>query len=248
MSRKRIILCLDQPIDRDPVAKFVSRYFDNNHRIVRLNITAEKPYAKKLASVNNAQAGHSIANLPGHFACSVNEYVELDTIFKQICREARFSDLLIIGEAYYHWLCRWNECQEESAEKFIFPHCPKLIVPLQEESIDQIIIVDDGHPETHYQIKYLSCMFSELCTSIPTVLLTFQDDRNDMSVKEEKLWIDYLKIHFAELAVHRIEQRSNDILMFTNEFSGNVLLMGSWAASTALTNALSPLGQFRLTY
>ncbi|MGB3779491.1 MAG: hypothetical protein WA960_14115 [Tunicatimonas sp.] len=100
---------------------------------------------------------------------------------------------------------------------------PTLVVPQGEEQVDQIILVDDGELVTYQQIKYLACLFSELCATTPTTLLIAQEQHGYVSAQDGNLWINYLKLHFAQLAVHRVVENSMHTLPTALDYTKNAL-------------------------
>ncbi|MEM6844259.1 MAG: hypothetical protein AAF632_18725 [Bacteroidota bacterium] len=247
MSRKRILLCLSEPIGDDSVARFVTRYFHDDHRLIPVYLPAKKLVAEELLEVEGVPANHfRHSNGKSLNGSSESYWATCEAAYNKIYSEARFSDLLIIKEKDYHRF--FHEKNDQSVLSLLASPipCPKLIVPSQEESIEQIILIDDGRPATHNQIKCLCCMFAELCLTIPTVLLITQGKNNYLSSQEQRLWIDYLKVHFAHLAVHRFEEQMVATLMFAFDISRNALLMGPYENSATLLDALAPLNQFRL--
>lgn len=71
-----------------------------------------------------------------------------------------------------------------------------------EERVEQVILVDDGEPTTYQQIKYMACLLPKLCLATPITLPLARHHHGYVLAQEEKLWINYLKLHFAHLAVH----------------------------------------------
>ena len=247
MSRKRIVLCLSQSIGSDSVARFVTRYFNNDHRLIPVYLPAEKLVAEELLEIGDIQTSRFAHSNGKSLNGSAESYsTTSEAIYDKIYREARFSDLLVVNEDDYHRFFHERNDQAKHGSLASSIPCPKLIIPPQEESIEQIILIDDGMPNTHAQIKYLCCLFAELCLTIPTILLITQGKNNYLSSQEQRLWIDYLKVHFAHLAVHRFEEQMVDTLMFAFDTSRNALLMGSYENSTILRDALASLRQFRL--
>jgi hypothetical protein len=163
-----------------------------------------------------------------------------EATLKDIHREAQFSDLLLIQNTIYPLLDRPSSFLPQLV-------CPVLVAPQGEERINQIILVDDGKPDTYQQVKYLACLFSELCFTTPTTLLIAQAQQGYVSAQNEKLWIHYLRLHFGHLAVHRVVERSAHTLSTALDYTKNALTIRPTSPLPfRLDDVLTPLKRFEL--
>ena len=93
----------------------------------------------------------------------------------------------------------------------------------------------------------MACLLPKLCLATPTTLFIARHHDGYVSAQEEKLWIEYLKLHFAHLAVHRVDQQSAHMLPIMVDYTKNALLISPTPTSpTPLHQVLAPLKRFRL--
>ncbi len=229
--------------DVAPLLRLATHYFgDADHRLISLKLKQEVP-AEGYATIVTAQ--RRARSTETHLPIGMKLSREYDATAKDIQREAQFSDLLLIEETTYHLLGGGY-----TTKKLLPPlplACPVFIVPEGEEHVEQIVLVDDGDPITYQRIKYLACLFSELCSVTPTTLLIARSRNEYALTRDEKLWINYLKLHFAHLAVHRIEERSAHTLPAMLDYTKNALIVPpSCPFPSRLSQVLTPLTQFKL--
>ena len=244
MDRKRILLCRNQVGNPDSLLGLISHYFSSADNIfVNLQLKQDQ-LVSEAASANPIAGGtkghHSAVKHPPRPRRFYRGY---EASVRDIQREARFSDFLVVQDADYQTL---YTNFETTAYPF-FLSCPVLVAPAGEERVEQIILVDDGRPLTYQQIKYTACLFPKVCLATPTTLLIAHPPNKLASVQEEKLWVEYLKLHFAHLAVHRVDHRSSRILPTMVDYAKNALIIcPTDALSAPLHKVLAPLKQFRL--
>ncbi|MGB3781165.1 MAG: hypothetical protein WA960_22560 [Tunicatimonas sp.] len=219
MSRKRILLCPGERNDASPLLRLSTRCFgEAEHRLVRLKrkLTIPSDESPTLTATQR-HTRVSVTRLPARRKLS-RAY---EATLKDIRREAQFSDLLLIEDTIYPLL----DDRPQSDPSLFLPQlvCPVLVVPQGEEHIDQIILVDDGKPASYQRIKYLACLFSELCSTTPTTLLIVQAQQEYVSAQDEKLWVHYLKLHFTHLAVHRVVEKSVHTLPTALDYTKSAL-------------------------
>ena len=241
MCRKRILLC---PGNRSDVASLLRLatycFSEAEHRLVSLKLKPAVPLKEHTTmTTSRSPMQSSMAPQPDRKRW-LREY---QATLKDLRREAQFSDLLLVEDTTYPLLY-------DGAEKSTLSlslACPVFIAPQGEEQVEQIILVDDGEPTTYQHIKYLACLFSVLCSLTPTTLLITRDQEGYVSTQDEKLWINYLKLHFAQLAVHRVEEKSIHTLSTTVDFTKNALIIHpACPVPSRLHEVLAPLTQFKL--
>ena len=248
MNRKRILLCRNQADNFDTLLGLISYYFNSADNIfVNLQLKQDRLLSEAgSSSVVVSNSEKRIRPATGRLPRSRRSLRGYEATVKDLLREARFSDVLVMEETYYQQLC--DECGAKKSVNPLLLSCPVLVAPVGEERVEQIILVDDGEPTTYQQIKYMACLLPKLCLATPTTLL-LAHHHNDgyVSAQEEKLWINYLKLHFAHLAVHRVDQQSAHMLPIMVDYTKNALLISPTpTSSTSLHQALAPLKRFHL--
>lgn len=247
MNRKRILLCQHQAEGFEPLLGLVSRYFNSAESIfVNLQLKQDRLAAEVVSSpaVINAPK-KPVRSTKSHLPRAKKPFRSHEATFREVLRETRFSDVLVIEDAAYQLFCDEYRTRRSGHPSLL--SCPILVAPAGEECVEQIILVDDGKPATYRQIKYMACLLPTLCLATPTTLFIARHQDEHVAAQEEKLWIEYLKLHFAHLAVHRIDHRSAHILPIMVDYTKNALLISSArSSSTPLGRALAPLKQFNL--
>ncbi len=245
MNRKRILLCRNQADGLDSLLGLTTYYFSSADNIfVNLQMKQDRFVSEVAAS------GTIIARTKKRVHSAVKQtskprrrYRGYEATLRDIQREAQFSDVLVMQDTDYQLLC-------ENTESVAYPlllSCPVLVAPAGEDRVDQVILVDDGEPTTYQQIKHMTCLLPKLCLATPTTLLITHPRSRHASAQEEKLWIEYLKLHFAHLAVQRLDHHLTQMLPFMVDYTKNALVICPIGLlSTPLSEVLAPLKQFQL--
>ena len=243
MSRKKILLCTDQTGGVASLRQLTRYCFgESNHRLVSLRVKSKALPKGSRRMTLPLPHPHSTSTrlLPKR-----KTFREYEATLKDIRREAQFSDLLLIEDTAYQFLFVQNESYPSSSSPRLA--CPIFVVPDSAERIEQIMLIDDGEPATYQRIKYLAYLFSSLCSTTPTTLLMAREQEGYVAARDEKLWINYLKLHFAHLAVHRVEERFFHTLPTMVDYTkGALTVLPASPLPPQLSNVLAPLTQFRL--
>jgi len=247
MNRKRILLCQNQAEGIDALLSLTSYYFNSSNNILvqlrpksssvlseEVSATGVMPPAKKRTRSATSRSSKIKSAIRGY-----------EATLKDIQREARFSDVLLIEQTNYQQLCEEHDIKRLARSPLF--SCPTLVVPAGEERVDHVILVDDGKPSTYRKIKQAACFLPKLCLATPTTLLIARSSGSYVPAQEEKLWIEYLKLHFAHLAVYRVDQQSMHVLPAMVDYKKNALLISPADVPAApLYQALAPITQFKL--
>jgi hypothetical protein len=245
MNRKRILLCQNQADGFNSLLGLISYYFGAADTVfVNLPLKQDR-FLSEVGSLSAVVSTPEkrIRSATDRLPRSRRSHRGYEATVKDLLREARFSDVLVMEDAYYQQLC-----DHTTASGFpLYVSCPILVAPAGEERVEQIILVDDGAPTTYQQIKYMACLLPKLCRATPTTLLLAHHHDGYVSAQEEKLWINYLKLHFAHLAVHRVDQQSARMLSMMVDYTKNALMISPTPTSPPLLHrVLAPLKRFRL--
>lgn len=247
MNRKRILLCRNQTEDFNSLLRLTSYYFSSSNNIlVNLHLKSNSTLSEKVSTAEvmspvKKRTRSAISRLPNHKS-GIRGY---EATFRDLQREAQFSDILVIEQANYQQLCQ--EYDIKKSTRYSLFSCPTLVAPAGEDRVNHIILVDDGKPGTYRRIKQMACLFPKLCLATPTTLFITRPPDSHVPAQEEKLWIEYLKLHFAHLAVYRVDQRSMHMLPDMIDYKKNALLISpSDISSAPLYQALEPITQFKL--
>lgn len=215
---------------------------DTEHRLVRIDLKQEVPLEEPTTTtaIRPRRAARA-TSLPGP-GKAFRAYAATP---KDVQREAQFSDLMLIRDDTFPLLQRERAAAPPASSRQL--PCPIVVVPGELERIEQIMIVDDGSASTFQRIKRVACLFSRLCSFTVTTLLIARSQGEHVPTQDEKLWINYLKLHFAQLAVHRVEENFLHTLPTTVDYSKNALIvLPTSPLPGRLGEVLDPLTQFKL--
>ena len=120
-----------------------------------------------------------------------------------------------------------------------------MVMPTDSFPAEQIILFCDGTIRTFSLIQQFSQQFFHLGKSLPTTLLLTQ--RNPLSALQEKLLIEYLRITYHDLAVHKINDESRHTLPVTLDFNKCALVIQSPYLPDFITELLSSLKKVSLS-
>lgn len=246
MSRRRILLCRSPTDGADSLLRLVTRYFNATDSILinlRLKQRVSLPeavVATTITAVAESNVRPTVARAPRLNRMNRSYEVGL----KDMQREAQFSDIMVMGNPQYQALAGEYTAHEATCASLF--SCPMLVAPPGEEKVEQIILIDDGEPVTYQQIKHMAYLLPTLCQTTPTTLLITSDQRGYVSAQEEKLWVAYLKLHFAHLAVHRVATVSEPVLSMVGCTKNVLLINPASRFFPPLHRALTPLKQFSL--
>lgn len=122
---------------------------------------------------------------------------------QEFIRETQYADLLIINQETY------NASVNNEGESMPFrillelAGCPVLVLPKDIANVEQVVITFDGTATAMRGIKQFSYLLPDVGYRLPvTVLATYGEDGPPSM--EEKLFIEYLKQHFTNLALHKL--------------------------------------------
>lgn len=121
----------------------------------------------------------------------------------ELVRETHYADLLVINQETY------NATVINDGESIPFrilleiAGCPVLVLPKDMSNIEQVVMTFDGTAAAMRGIKQFSYLLPDIGISLPvTVLTTYSEEGPPLM--EEKLFIEYLKQHFTNLALHKL--------------------------------------------
>lgn len=124
---------------------------------------------------------------------------------QDLIRETQYADLLIISQQTYNAKVKSGPGEELVPFRKILENggCPVLVLPGDAREIEQVVMTFDGTAVAMRGIKQFSYLLPELGNKLPVTVLTTYCEEGPPSL-EEKLFIEYLKQHFTNLALHKL--------------------------------------------
>lgn len=142
----------------------------------------------------------------------------------ELIRETQYADLLIINQDTY------NATVINDGESIPFrilleiAGCPVLVLPKDMANIEQIVMTFDGTATAMRGIKQFSYLLPDVGNRLPVTVLTTYCEEGPPSM-EEKLFIEYLKQHFTNLALHKLCNDTEHTIYSAVGVDANTLLV-----------------------
>lgn len=155
---------------------------------------------------------------------------------QRLIEESVFADLLVTG--YQVYFSNLGEANDQKVLKDILAeaHCPVLVVPEEDQKLEEVIFTYDGGRESVYAIKQFTNLLARAISAKSYELLSFQNNK-DAGLPYESLIREYLHQHYPEVTYHIEEGNPKEAL--PNYIAGrphSLIVMGSFGR-----NALSRL-------
>lgn len=132
--------------------------------------------------------------------------------------EAQFADIVILVPELLEKLITPN-----SAEAAITS--PIVLVPGPTENVQRVLITHDGSRESVPRIKQFCQILSDTCQKAEVTLVEFNHNSNQFNLQEEKLLIEYLRGHCADLGVFKVGEESPERILELIDFKKDTILV-----------------------
>lgn len=141
-----------------------------------------------------------------------------------LIRETQYADLLIINQETYNARVINNGETIPFRILLEIAGCPVLVLPKDMANIEQIVMTFDGTATAMRGIKQFSYLLPDIGNSLPVTVLTTYCEEGPPSM-EERLFIEYLKQHFTNLALHKICNDTEHTIYSAVGVNANTLLV-----------------------
>lgn len=150
---------------------------------------------------------------------------------QELLRESLYSDLLIIqnDETLTHYA-------ENVPTNFIVSllertECPVLLVPKMYTSIDKVVFLYDGTPNSMYAIKEFTNVFGEAGLAADVV---FVKKENDDALPDGRLTREWFRLHYDNPEFHSLKGNPAECIPnHLRRYEGNtVVVLGAYARGT----------------
>jgi hypothetical protein len=242
MNRKKILLCLNGADDAQLESSFIERNLDHPHNlVVKFHLEGISPEEILEASTPSPRGVNGKSNNHlGQYATVINGQGDVHTYgggasskrqvihsssVKELLTECQFADLLIIRNRNFESGCNHYGQKKSMREILRKSGCPVLVIPDEISDIEQVLLIYDGSAHALNAIKTLRMTLNALCQEMPvTVIIPCFNDGN-FSSNEEKMLIEYLRLHFRDLGIHKVCDESAHTLHFAVDPGRNPLLV-----------------------
>jgi hypothetical protein len=137
---------------------------------------------------------------------------EQTTTLDKFLKETRYADLLVISQQTWRATVA-DDHQTPVSRMLLTAECPVLIVPEQPDDFEQVVLTYDGSFNAMQGIKQFLYLLPELAKNLPITVLSTYSSNSEPSGTEEKLFIEYLRRHFSEVAFHRLNPQTEHTLV-----------------------------------
>ncbi|MFP4092782.1 MAG: hypothetical protein ACLFUB_11545 [Cyclobacteriaceae bacterium] len=247
MNRKKILICLNGQDDAHLESSFIDAHMPHSRNLIMkfqmesiMNDAYEEAYvqANPKPAFNN-QNGHSKdfnglvdesrdIHEAGKVLQTSKRQMIISSSVKELITESNYSDLLIIRSKNFYASCMYYGQKKPIHEILKKTGCPVLVIPDETARIEQMLLVFDGSPLAFYSIRSLKTTLPMLCSSIPiTVLIACSDATEQFSSYEEKLLIEYLRLHFKDVGVHKVCEESIHTIHFAVDPTQKLMIVSN---------------------
>jgi hypothetical protein len=147
------------------------------------------------------------------------------TTLEALMHETRYADLLVISQETYLASTPSGGQLLPVSRVLEKCDCPVLVVPPQPAALEQVVLTFDGSARAMGGIKQFAYVLAGITQKLPVTVLATYTDSNELTASEEKLFIEYLKQHFRNVALHRICENSERTLLSAVGLNENSLVV-----------------------
>ncbi|WKN31583.1 hypothetical protein PZB74_21800 [Porifericola rhodea] len=253
MNRKKILICLDVADEGEMEEHFIQTHLHHPENLLLTFYLDNLIHSQEneLSLVDHANALRHSAIGKQQITSSGKNSKKLSTAnhsLKDILNESQYADLLLINETNYHAYCLYYGQARPMEQLLKKASCPLLVIPNKKSLIEQILLIYDASPMALITTQSLNFSLHHLCRKLPvTILLPCLSSHTLFSAQEEKILIEYLRLHFGNLGIHKVCEASSHTLPYALEPNRNLLLVSQSPTSDLPEFLQQELEAIRLT-
>jgi len=145
--------------------------------------------------------------------------------FGDVLQEGQFADLLVIEDSLVSATYTQNGSTASLSDLIAQVHCPVLVLTKPLRKVEQLLLFYDGSSQDFSMIQQFSQDYYHFSTSLPTTLLLLQT--RPLPPLQEKLLIEYLKLHYYDLAVHKVSEEYQHLLPVAIDCTKGTMVVSS---------------------
>lgn len=237
MNRKKILICLNGQDDAQLEMAFIHHQLAHpHHQIMKFHlesITVEDLAEAYLPLATQTESpvrqGDSVrATVKAEATFANKKQAIYSSSIKELITESQYADLLVIRNQNYYADCTYYGQHKPIYEVLKKAGCPIMVIPDKLSEIQQIILMYDGTLSSLSVIKHLKMVLSPIYRSLPITVLIPCSKASTFPANEEKMLIEYLKLHFKDLGVHKICEDSAHTIHFAVDPHKNILFVNNY--------------------
>ncbi|MEM9675134.1 MAG: hypothetical protein AAF992_21250 [Bacteroidota bacterium] len=155
----------------------------------------------------------------------VTQMRSYEASFGDVLQEGQFADLLVVEDSLVSAEYTQHGSPATLNELTAQVRCPTLVLKKPLIPVEQLVLFYDGSAQDFAMIQQFGQDFNRFSTSLPVTLLLLHTQ--PVPPLEEKLLIEYLKLHFYDLAVHKISEEYQHLLPVAIERDKGTLVVSS---------------------
>lgn len=242
MNRKKILVCLNGNDDAQLEQEFIEQNLDNPHNLVVKfhleSIDTEElvdasasgvvamvnpvsAYQKNLLQTTNRQDD---THIYGNNHNRKRQMIFSNSV-KELLAECQFADLLLIRKSNYDSYCNHYGQKKALKELIKKSECPILVIPDLTGKVEQILLIYDGTPHALAAIKMLRVTLTPFCRKLPVTVIIPTLKEGQFNANQEKMLIEYFRLHFKDLGIHKVCDASVHTLQFAIYPDKNLLMV-----------------------
>jgi len=153
-----------------------------------------------------------------------------DLAVRELKKETRFADLLILGSEKFYSNLGTDSPNEYLKLVLHDAECPVLLVPEKFRFPENNILSYDGSDDAIFAIKSFSCLFPQLCDNKTT--LVYATNKQSAEIPEEDYIKELATRHFKDLTLQVLDADPRKYFeTWLSEFESPILISGSFARS-----------------
>lgn len=210
-------LWIDQHLQYQPyllvkLSLQVSQQLDGSAKNKLLSSTATHSYAAN---------GSSTTTIP----VRASQQRTYEASFGDVLQEGQFADLLVIEDSLVSATYTQSGSTASISDLIAQVHCPVLVLTKPFQKVEQLLMFYDGSSQDFSMIQQFSQDYYHFSTSLPTTLLLLQT--LPLPPLQEKLLIEYLKLHYYDLAVHKVSEEYQHLLPVAIDCTKGTMVVSS---------------------
>jgi hypothetical protein len=148
-----------------------------------------------------------------------------EATFGDVLQEGQFADLLVIKDSLVSATYTQNGSTASLSDLLAQVHCPVLVLTKPLRKVEQLLLFYDGSSQDFSLIQQFSQDYYHFSTTLPTTLLLLQT--RPLPPLQEKLLIEYLKLHYYDLAVHKVSEEYQHLLPIAIDCTKGTMIVSS---------------------
>ncbi len=150
-----------------------------------------------------------------------------------LMQETRYADLLVLSQDIY--LAATQGPYARPVSRVLEQCCcPVLVLPSQQARLEQVVMTFDGSIRAMDGIKQFAYLLGGMTQQLPVTVLTTYGDTQELPAAEEKLFIEYLKQHFSNVGLHRLNEGAEHTIKSAIGLNEHVLAVVNVPSSKSL--------------